>query len=126
MAIDNGGWGGGGGGGGGDTAAYLRTCILSSTSLWSTQQEIALTTENPENCTFNNSTYIPSLRTSYWFLPGSKRHHNGHDKAVSINTDNLTVCVGHSVDLLVTGGGDLHLFVDGKHRERVWSGVPIY
>ena len=48
--------------------------------------------------------------------------HNGQEKTVSINLVDLHV--GQSVGLLVTGDGDLHLFVDGKHREMVWSGLP--
>jgi len=32
--------------------------------------------------------------------------------------------VEQSVGLLLTRDGDLHLFVDGKHREMVWSGLP--
>ena len=31
---------------------------------------------------------------------------------------------GQSVGLLLTKDGDVHLFVDGKRREIVWSGLP--
>jgi len=58
----------------------------------------------------------------YWCRFGNERHHNGQEKTVSINLNDLHV--GQSVGLLVTRDGDLHLFVDGKHREMVWSGLP--
>ena len=58
----------------------------------------------------------------YWYLIGNEIHHNGQEKTVGINIRGLHV--GQSVGLLVTGDGDLHLFVDGKHREMVWSGLP--
>ena len=58
----------------------------------------------------------------YWYLYGNEMKHNGQEKTVSINLVDLHV--GQSVGLLVTGDGDLHLFVDGKHREMVWSGLP--
>jgi len=32
--------------------------------------------------------------------------------------------LGDLEGLLVTRDGDLHLFVDGKHRKMVWSGLP--
>jgi len=47
---------------------------------------------------------------------------NGQKKTVSINLWDLDV--GQSAGLLVTGYGNLHLFVDGNHREMVWSGLP--
>ena len=59
----------------------------------------------------------------YWYLVRNEIHHNGQNKIVSIDLDDLHV--GQSVGLLVTGDGDLYLFVDGKHREMVWSGLPI-
>ena len=58
----------------------------------------------------------------YWRLSANKKRHNGREKAISIDMNNLRV--GQSVGLLVTRDGDLHLFVDGKHREMVWSGLP--
>ena len=58
----------------------------------------------------------------YWCLDENKTCHNGQEKTVSINLEDLHV--GQSVGLLVTKDGDLHLFVDGKHREMVWSGLP--
>ena len=92
--------------------------------LCSTQQAIALTTENPENCAI--AEYLYSIyrqsKKGYWVLWGDRVHHNGQDKAISINTEDLHV--GQSVGLLVTRDGDVHLFVDGKHREMVWSGLP--
>jgi len=33
--------------------------------------------------------------------------------------------IGQLVGLLVTRDSDLHLLVDGKHREMIWSDVPI-
>ena len=55
-------------------------------------------------------------------LVGNAIHHNGQVKSVTISFDDLHV--GQSVGLLVTRDGDLHMFVDGKHREMVWSGLP--
>ena len=89
--------------------------------LCSTQQAIALTTENPENCAILSRMYSQSERR-YWLLRSSKIYHIDQNKAISINTWDLHV--GQSVGLLVTRDGDLHLFVDGKHREMVWSGLP--
>jgi len=62
------------------------------------------------------------LQKRYWRLIGIEICHNGQEKTVSINLVELHV--RQSVGLLVTRGGDLHLFVDGKHREMVWSGLP--
>ena len=64
----------------------------------------------------------PQSQRRYWYLVGNEIHHNGQNKIVSIDLDDLHV--GQSVGLLVTGDGDLYLFVDGKHREMVWSGLP--
>ena len=58
----------------------------------------------------------------YWRLIGYGIHHNDPEEIVRINLVELHV--GQSVGLLVTRDGDLHLFVDGKHREMVWSGLP--
>ena len=58
----------------------------------------------------------------YWRLVGNEMKHNGQKKTVSINLNDLHV--GQSVGLLVTRNGKLHLFVDGKHRKMVWSGLP--
>ena len=58
----------------------------------------------------------------YWYLVGNGIRHNGQKKTVSINLDDLHV--GQSVGLVVTRDGNLHLFVDGKHWEKVWSGLP--
>jgi len=58
----------------------------------------------------------------YWYLIRNETRHNGQGKTVSINLEDLHV--GQSVGLLVTRDGDLHLFVDGKHKEIVWSGLP--
>ena len=58
----------------------------------------------------------------YWSLWGNKIYHNGQNKVISIDIENLRV--GQSVGLLATRDGDLHVFVDGKHRETVWSGLP--
>ena len=58
----------------------------------------------------------------YWQLVGNEMKHNSQRKTVSINLDDLHV--GQSVGLVVTGDGNLHLFVDGKHWEMVWSGLP--
>ena len=92
--------------------------------LCSTQQKIALTTENPDNCAVPSTLYnmYSQCNKRYWLLHGSLKRHNGQHKTISINTDNLRV--GQSVGLLVTRDGDLHLFVDGKYREMVWSGLP--
>ena len=65
--------------------------------------------------------YTQSKR-KYWYLSRSQIHHNGQDKGISIDISSLFV--GRSVGLLVTRDGDLHLFVGGKHREMVWSGLP--
>ena len=99
-------------------------CLFIILPLCSTQQFIALTTENPENCAITDillNMYHQSKR-KYWLLGSSQIHHNVQDKAISIDIWDLRV--GQSVGLLVTRGGDLHLFVDGKHREMVWSGLP--
>ena len=61
-------------------------------------------------------------RKRYWYLFRNRVRHNGQDKTVSINMWGLHV--EQSVGLLLTRDGDLHLFVDGKHREMVWSGLP--
>ena len=61
-------------------------------------------------------------RKRYWYLFRNRARHNGQDKTVSINMWGLHV--EQSVGLLLTRDGDLHLFVDGKHREMVWSGLP--
>ena len=92
--------------------------------LCSTQQAIALTTENPENCATTRTLYdmYTQSKRKFWYLCYSKIYHNDQDKPISINTWDLHV--GQSVGLLVTRDGDLHLFVDGKYREMVWSGLP--
>jgi len=56
----------------------------------------------------------------YWLLHFDQINHNGQKKNVSI----WDLQVRQSVGLLVSRDGDLHLFVDGKHREMVWSGLP--
>ena len=58
----------------------------------------------------------------YWHLVGNVIYHNGQKESARINLQNVRV--GQSVGLLTTRDGDLHLFVDGKHREMVWSGLP--
>ena len=58
----------------------------------------------------------------YWYLITNETCHNGQEKTVRFNLDDLHV--GQSVGLLATQDGDLHLFVDGKHRGMVWSGLP--
>ena len=90
----------------------------------STQQRVALTTENPEKCTILRllSDMYSQSQKRYWCLARKQIRHNGQEKNVSINLLNLHV--GQSVGLLVTGDGDLYLFVDVKHREMVWSGLP--
>ena len=65
--------------------------------------------------------YSQSLKR-FWYLFLKGISHNGQEKDISINLEDL--CVGQSVGLMVTRNGDLHLFVDGKHREMVWSGLP--
>ena len=65
--------------------------------------------------------YSQSLKR-FWYLFLKGISHNGQKKIVSINLKDLHV--GQSVGLLVTGDGDLYLFVDVKHREMVWSGLP--
>jgi len=64
----------------------------------------------------------PQSQRRYWYLVGNEIHHNGQEKTLSINLDDLHV--GQSVGVLATRDGDLHLFVDGKHRKIVWSGLP--
>jgi len=88
------------------------------------QQNIALTTENPEECTvldtlFNMYSYSPKR---YWTLYENRIHHSNGSKVIASNM--LDLRVGQSVGLLVSSGGDLHMFVDGQHREVVWSGLP--
>jgi len=48
--------------------------------------------------------------------------HGSQTKGICLDIRNLGV--GESVGLLVTRDGDLHLFVDGKHREMVWNRLP--
>lgn len=95
-----------------------------SFGLCSPQQDIALTTENPEKCTILD--YLIRMyswsKMSYWRLYTDEIHHSDQEKFIETNMKNLQV--GQSVGLLVTPDGNLHLFLDGKHREVVWSGLP--
>ena len=61
--------------------------------------------------------------SEYWYLRKTYISHSCQDNVVCLDFRNLGV--GESVGLLVTRDGDLHLFVDGKHREMVWSRLPI-
>ena len=65
--------------------------------------------------------YCRSKR-KYWYLHGKRISHSGQNTAISFGMWSLRA--GQSVGLLVTRDGDLHLFVDGKHRKIVWSGLP--
>lgn len=62
-------------------------------------------------------------RKKFWYLDlfGHTMRHDGQDKRISYT---WSLGLGQLVGLLVTRDGDLHLFVDGKYREMVWSDVP--
>jgi len=83
----------------------LKWCFIIHSTFCSTQQEVALTTENPEKC-----TVLPSLcdmraqsQRRYWHLLLHQIHHNGQQKTASINMWSLHV--GRSAGLLVTRDG---------------------
>ena len=92
--------------------------------LCSTQQHVALTTENPEKRTIFSTLYnmYSQSKKKYWLQQARTVCHSNQENIVSINLEDLHV--GQSVGLLVSQDGELHLFVDGKHREMVWSGLP--
>ena len=58
----------------------------------------------------------------YWILYANQINHSNDSKV--FEGIMLDLRVGQSVGLLVSRGGDLHVFVDGQHREVVWSGLP--
>ena len=102
----------------------LKWCFIIPSAFCSTQQDVALTTENPEKCTILARLYdmYPQSKKRYWYLIGNEMRHSGQRKVFNINVWGLHV--GQSVGLLVSRDGDLHLFVDGEYRKMIWSGLP--
>lgn len=61
--------------------------------------------------------------SDYWILSASTVHHNGQERKVDFNLEQLRV--GQTIGCVINKEGEMKYFVDGKEPGYVgWSGVP--
>ena len=59
-----------------------------------------------------------------WIWESSLIYHNDQTYSAPCRLKDLTA--GHSVGLLVTPSGQLHIFLDDKHQSEVLTGLPVH
>lgn len=60
--------------------------------------------------------------SDYWILSASTLHHNGWEKKVDFNLENLKV--GQSLGCAINKAGELRYFINGVDQGVAWTGLP--
>lgn len=61
-----------------------------------------------------------------WHLWGNALYHNEQERVFVDLPEIDDLDPGQAVGLLVTVSGELHLFLDGRHRKKIATGLPVH
>lgn len=72
--------------------------------------------------------YLPCGKASEheWYYSAQCLYHNRRSHYFPDLPSLSGLTPGQTVGLLVTAGGELHLFLDGRHRKKIASGLPVH